>query len=82
VPTAAVRADSTGATVMLVRGDRVERRAVVVGSRDDAAGLLEIRSGLSPGDKVLVAPGAGVAPGTVIRLADASSESSRPAGGR
>ena len=81
VPTPAVRADSAGATVMLVVGDRVERRAVVVGSRDDAAGLFEVRAGLSAGDRVIVAPGAGVAPGTVIRFT-AESESSRPVGGR
>ena len=96
VPAAAVRADTTGSSVMLIVGDRVERRTVVVGSRDDAAGLLEVRSGLSAGDRVIVAPGAGIAPGTVIRLAVIpsearnrgrpvradSSESSRPAGGR
>jgi len=82
VPTAAVRADSAGATVMLVVGDRAERRAVVVGSRDDAAGLFEVRSGLSAGDRVIVAPGAGLAPGTVVRFTADSSESSRPVGGR
>jgi RND family efflux transporter MFP subunit len=63
VPTAAVRADSaSSASVLAVVGDRVERRTIVVGARDDAAGLLEIRSGLSAGDRVIVAPGSGVAP--------------------
>jgi RND family efflux transporter MFP subunit len=83
VPIAAVRADSSGASVLAIVGNRVERRAIVIGSRDDAAGLLEVRSGLSAGEQVVVAPGAGVAPGTVIKLAaDSTSESSRPAGGR
>ena len=83
VPTAAVRADSGSASVFAVVGDRVERRAIVVGSRDDAAGLLEVRSGLAAGDRVIVAPGSGVAPGTVIKLtADSTADSSRPVGGR
>ena len=82
VPTAAVRADSGSASVLAVVGDRVERRAIVIGSRDDAAGLVEVRSGLAAGDRVIVAPGSGVAAGTVIKLAaDSASESSRPAGG-
>ena len=83
VPTAAVRADSGSASVLAVVSNRVERRPIVVGARDDAAGLVEVRSGLSAGDRVVVAPGSGVAPGTVIKLATAStSDSSRPAGGR
>ena len=83
VPTAAVRTDSGSASVLAVVGDRVERRAIVIGSRDDAAGLLEVRSGISAGDRVIVAPGSGVAPGTVIKLStDSTSETSRPAGGR
>jgi len=83
VPTAAVRADSGSASVLAIVGDRVERRTIVVGSRDNAAGLIEVRSGLAAGDRVVVAPGSGVAPGTVIKLAaDSTSDSSRPAGGR
>jgi RND family efflux transporter MFP subunit len=83
VPAAAVRADSGATSVFAVVGDRVERRAIVVGSRDDAAGLLEVRSGLTAGDRVIVAPGSGVVPGTVIKLAaDSTFDSSRPAGGR
>ena len=66
VPAAAVRADSGSASVLAVVGDRVERRVVIVGSREDAAGLLEVRSGLSAGDRVIVAAGAGVAAGTLF----------------
>jgi len=83
IPTSAVRADSVGAAVLIVAGDKVERRTIVIGSRDDAAGLLEVRSGLTTGDRVIVAPGSGVAPGTAIRLAaDSSAENARAAGGR
>jgi RND family efflux transporter MFP subunit len=83
VPTSAVRADSSSTSVLVVAGDKVEQRAIVVGARDDAAGLLEIRSGLTAGDRVIVAPGGGVAPGTVIKLAtDSAAQNARPAGGR
>ena len=82
VPTAAVRVDGSSSSVFAVVGDRVERREIVPGVRDDAAGLLEVRSGLSAGDRVIVAPGSGVAPGTVVRLAPDSSNTSRPNGGR
>jgi RND family efflux transporter MFP subunit len=83
VPTAAVRADSGSASVFAVVGDRVERRAIVTGSRDEAVGLIEVRSGLAAGDRVIVAPGSGIAPGTVIKLtSDSTSDSSRPVGGR
>ena len=83
VPTSAVRADSSTATVFVVVGDKVEQRPIVIGARDDAAGLLEIRSGLTAGDRVIVAPGTGVAPGTLIKLAaDSSVENARTAGGR
>jgi membrane fusion protein, multidrug efflux system len=83
VPTAAVRSDSGGVSVLAVVGDRVERRAIVVGSRDGAAGLLEVRSGLVAGDRVIVAPGSGIAPGTTIKLAaDSTVVASRTVGGR
>jgi RND family efflux transporter MFP subunit len=83
IPTSAVRADSGAAAVLVVTGDKVELRPIVIGARDDAAGLLEVRSGLTTGDRVIVAPGSGVAPGTIIKLAaDSSAENARPAGGR
>ena len=83
VPTSAVRADSGAAAVLVVAGDKIERRAITIGSRDDAAGLLEVRSGLTAGDRVIVAPGSGVALGTLIKLAaDSSAANASPAGGR
>jgi RND family efflux transporter MFP subunit len=82
VPTAAVRIDSGSATIFVVDGDKVVRRAIEVGARDDAAGLLEVRSGLAEGERVIVAPGTGLKPGTAVYIASDSSEASRPAGGR
>jgi len=82
VPTAAVRQDGQSAAVFTVVGNRVERREIVVGARDDAANLFEVRSGLSAGDRVIVAPGSGLAPGTIVRLKSDSTNTSPPVGGR
>ena len=83
IPLSAVRSDSGAANVLVIAGDKVERRAIVIGSRDDAAGLLEVRSGLTAGDRVIVAPGSGVAAGTLIKLgADSLTGNARPSGGR
>jgi multidrug efflux pump subunit AcrA (membrane-fusion protein) len=51
--------------VFVVRGDRVERRAVKVGP--DEGGQVEITSGLSPADKVVVDPPATLADGTRVK---------------
>ena len=82
IPTAAVRAEGNTTTVLAVAGNRVERREIVVGARDDASSLFEVRSGLTAGDRVIVAPGSGIAPGTMVRLTSDSSNTSRPDGGR
>ena len=52
VPKSAVRTVDGTSIVFLVRGDRVERRAVKVGLTD--AEQVEIESGLSPGDRVVI----------------------------
>lgn len=50
-------------------GQRVERRELQLGIADEAAGLVEVKSGLAAGDKVLLARVAGIAPGRQVRLA-------------
>jgi RND family efflux transporter MFP subunit len=55
-------------SVRRLRGGRVELVAVELGMQDDLLQLVEIRSGLVPGDTVLVGPGAGVAVGTPVRI--------------
>lgn len=52
VPTSAVRLVNGASIVFVVREDRVERRAVTVGLND--AGQVEIGSGLSPGERIVV----------------------------
>jgi RND family efflux transporter MFP subunit len=52
VPKAAVRNSDGAPVVLVVRDERVERRAVKVGAEDD--GQVEIASGLSVGERVVV----------------------------
>jgi hypothetical protein len=51
VPKSAVRTAGGTQVVFVVRGDRVERRAVKVGLAD--GDQVEVESGLSPGDRVV-----------------------------
>lgn len=68
IPTVAVHQDSGQSVVYTVEGDRVQRRPVTLGARDDVAGLVEVRAGLAPGARVITAPGQGLAVGTPVRL--------------
>ena len=64
IPKAAVREDGNTAYVFVVRQDTVERRAVQVGGTD--GDRLEIRAGLSGGDRVVVSPPSELAEGRPI----------------
>ena len=52
IPAGAVRRDGGGPSVFLLRGDRVERRAVGLGV--ESGGEVEVTSGIGPGDRVVV----------------------------
>ncbi len=52
VPAAAVRTDGARRSVFVVKGDVVEERLVELGESGD--GWIEVRSGLAPGDNVVV----------------------------
>lgn len=69
VPSGAVRTQDAGTYVWVIEENRLERRPVVTGVRDDATGMVEIVSGLSAGDRVLAVPGS-VQEGTVVRFAN------------
>ncbi|WP_337169856.1 efflux RND transporter periplasmic adaptor subunit [Gemmatimonas aurantiaca] len=49
-------ADGTGGSVFVIVDGKLVRRQVVVGSRDDAAGVIAIRSGVAAGEQVLRTP--------------------------
>ena len=53
LPVAAVRGDGTQTFVWLLVANKLERRPVTVGTRDDRASLIEILSGVQPSEDVL-----------------------------
>lgn len=80
VPQAAVRTAGEEQFVLAITEGRVERRQVTLGTRDAARGLVEIRSGLQPGDRVLSVPNAQIAEGTTVTIAGEGEPAAVPAG--
>lgn len=83
VPEAALLPREEGATVFLVRGGAATPREVTMGLRRQ--GVVEILSGVSPGDTVVVAGQQRLEEGTAVAVTMTGSEPSRagatPAGG-
>lgn len=78
IPEAAIASrQGDSATVYVVGGNRVARRSIVVGPRDEASGLLAVRSGLKAGDRVLLNPSPEIGDGALI-----SAPADNPAGSR
>lgn len=69
VPGSAIRTEDGGTYVWVIEQERLTRRPVVTGVRDDQTGVVEIVSGLSAGDRVLSVPGA-MQEGTPVRFAN------------
>jgi RND family efflux transporter MFP subunit len=63
-PKDAIRTQGASSFVFVVQGDAVERRAVQVGGAD--GDRIEIRAGLRPGDRVVVAPPETMTDGTKV----------------
>lgn len=73
VPVGAVREGSGKFWVLRIDNGKIERRDVTVGSRDEAAGLVVITSGLAAGDQVITSPGLQIAAGTRVTVATDST---------
>jgi RND family efflux transporter MFP subunit len=54
VPKTAITQDGSGSFTFVVRGDRVERRAITLGGID--GDRIEVLAGLQPGDRVVLSP--------------------------
>jgi multidrug efflux pump subunit AcrA (membrane-fusion protein) len=67
-PAAAIGAERGGASSLVLRGGRLTRVAVEVGARHPEQALVEITSGLTPGDTVLVGSAQGIAAGAVAKI--------------
>jgi RND family efflux transporter MFP subunit len=82
IPEAALTGRSAdSATVFVVVGNKVARRAVVVGGRDEATGLIGVRAGLATGDRVILNPTPDLGEGTVVTITG-DAGATRPAGVR
>ena len=85
VPSAALRSRGDSTWVSTVVDGQVRAQPVRVLARDEARGLVGVSDGLDAGTRVLVMPGAGLEPGTAVRLVTGttpndSGRTPRPAG--
>ena len=72
VPVGAVRQSNDGSYVFVVAGDRIARRVVTIGARDEARGIVAIASGIQPGERVLVTSSIQVDDGVKVNVANES----------
>lgn len=68
VPSSAVDRRGVRPYVVRVKASRVERVEVVLGLVDEAQEQMEVQSGLSAGDTLLVGGARGLNPGTLVRI--------------
>lgn len=78
VPLSAVDVRMQRPAVVRVRNGRVERADVALGMRDERAETVQVTSGVSVGDTLLVAAAQGITPGTPVRVQPPPSD--RPTG--
>ena len=68
VPVTAVQINSRGQSVFVTQGDQVAQRTVTIGTEVDGGSSLEVTSGLSPGDQVVVAGADGLSDKAKVRV--------------
>lgn len=79
VPASAVDSRSNVPAVFRIKGGKVERVPVTLGLRDDAAERIEIASGVSVGDTLLVGAAQGITPGTIVKVSSPSDKATSAA---
>ncbi len=68
IPVAALDTRGTSPSVMRIKGGRVQKVDVITGLRDEGAERIEITTGLSAGDTLLLGAAQGITPGTAVRV--------------
>jgi membrane fusion protein (multidrug efflux system) len=68
VPFAAVDERGVRPAVMRIKNGKVEKAEVVLGIRDETTETVEIRSGVIPGDTVLLGAARGISAGTKVKV--------------
>jgi RND family efflux transporter MFP subunit len=80
-PATAVDQRGVTPTVLRLRGGRAEQAPVELGLRDAAGDRLELRSGVAPGDTLILAS-AGVSPGAAVRVQNLETADGKAKGAR
>jgi len=68
VPIAAVDERGVRPSVMRIKNGRVEKTEIELGLRDDQTETVEARSGVMPGDTLLLGTARGITPGTPVKV--------------
>jgi membrane fusion protein, multidrug efflux system len=78
LPLSAVRGEGTTAYVWVVSGDRLVRRSVTTGLRDERTQLMEIVSGLQPAEVVLATKFDNLQDGMAVKILGGASKTAGP----
>lgn len=73
-----VATDSGSTFVYVVSNERIVKRTVVVGARDDLTGLVAIRTGLESGEQVVRTPTSAIVEGARVRFLNTDRPASTP----
>ena len=68
-------ADGTGGRVFVITDGKLVARDVVIGARDDAAGVVAVKSGVAAGEQVVRTPNASLREGSAVRVLPADGAS-------
>ena len=80
IPEAAVRGGTADPHVLVIQSGRIAKRAVTLGARDPATGMVAVAAGLTPGEMVITSQGA-LEEGTRVQVgaAPAATTAATPA---
>ena len=82
VPIGALREERGSAYVLVIEGNRVVRRPVTAGARDEARGIVSIESGVRAGERVIATPSLTLAEGALVTIpGEMAGETLAPADG-
>jgi len=78
VPVSAVDERGVAPFVMRIKGGVVQKAEVQLGIRDASTETVEIRSGITPGDTILLGAARGISAGTPVKVSATADTASKP----
>lgn len=78
LPLSAVRGEGAGSYVWVISGDKLARRSVTTGLRDERAQLLEVVAGLQPAEAVLATKFDNLQDGMAVKILGGTSKTAGP----